>query len=266
MHSAASTEQISLSRFGLWVASATAIATLGTFVIAIATPPLGGPWCTAGCFQYPYLDVAARFPRDYYWMFPAIVATLLFVAFALALQARAPTRRQPLAQLGVAIGSMAALTLIGDYFLQLAAVQPSLLANEGDGIALLTQFNPHGVFIALEELGYLLMSLSLACLALASPSRSGLERTVRSTFVGGLVATAASSVWIAAQFGHAREYRLEIALISINWLVLIAGAFMTAAIFRRELSAARGPVPAGPRSEPPGTDRLDHELGRLLPR
>lgn len=32
--------------------------------------------------------------------------------------------------------------------------------GETEGITLLTQYNAHGIFIALEELGYLLMSLS----------------------------------------------------------------------------------------------------------
>jgi hypothetical protein len=44
--------------------------------------------------SYPFLDIVGRFPRDYYWMFPALLATPLYVAFMLGLQARArPERR-----------------------------------------------------------------------------------------------------------------------------------------------------------------------------
>ena len=32
--------------------------------------------------------------------------------------------------------------------------------GETDGIALLTQYNGHGIFIAMEELGYITMSIS----------------------------------------------------------------------------------------------------------
>ena len=87
-------------------------------------------------------------------MYPAMVAMLLYVAFTLAVAARAAPGRRLVAQLGLIMSATAAITIIGNYFLQLADVQPSLLAGEADGISLLTQCNEHGTFIALEELGY----------------------------------------------------------------------------------------------------------------
>jgi hypothetical protein len=48
----------------------------------------------------------------------------------------------------------------------------SLMNGQAQGIALLTQYNPYGVFIVLEELGYLLMSLSFLFLAPCSPTRA----------------------------------------------------------------------------------------------
>src|SRR5688572_12928558 len=81
------------STFGFWAALGTGVTTLVTFAIAISMPPLSGPLCKEGCFSYPYLDIAARFPRDYFWMFPALLATLLYVAFMLGLQARARPER-----------------------------------------------------------------------------------------------------------------------------------------------------------------------------
>jgi hypothetical protein len=55
-----------------------AVLTIGTFAIAIATPPLAGPLCAGGCFTYPYSDIASRFPRDYYWMYPAMLLNLVY--------------------------------------------------------------------------------------------------------------------------------------------------------------------------------------------
>jgi hypothetical protein len=227
------------ARFGFWAATATGVSTLITFALAIATPPLSGQLCKEGCFSYPYLDVAARFPRDYFWMFPAILATLLYLAFAVALSARVPPRGRVFARLGLSLAIMATLTLVGDYFVQLAVVQPSLRAGEADGISLLTQYNPHGLFIALEELGYLLMSLSLVCLIPALSGSSGLERAIRWLFALGLVANVAALLWFLVTYGHERGYLFEIAVISIDWLVLITGSFMAAAVFRRDLSAGR---------------------------
>lgn len=221
------------SRFGWWSALGTGTTTLLAFVLAVTTPPLSGPFCNTGCHDYPYLDVAARYPRDYYWMFPATVATLLFVAFAIALRARAKPQHRRLSEFGVALAQMASLSIVGDYFLQLAVVQPTLLAREADGVSLLTQYNPHGVFIALEELGYLLLSASLACLGASLPGLSRLERAVRWLLVRGWMASLVALAWFMVRYGHERAYFLEIAVISNAWLTLVPGAFMMAAVFRR---------------------------------
>lgn len=226
------------ARFGYWAALATGGTTLATFAIAIFTPPLSGDMCRGDCYSYPFLDVASRFPRDYYWMFPAIVATLLYVALMVAFAARAAEGARPFATLALVLASMAALTLVGDYFVQLAVVQPSLLAGEADGSSLVTQYNPHGLFIALEELGYLLMSLSLACVTPALSSATRLERALRWLFLGGFVVNLGLLLWFTLRHGHGRGYLFEIAVISVDWLVLIAGAFMAAAIFRRDAAAA----------------------------
>ena len=223
------------ARFGFWAALGTGLTTLLTFGIAIATPPLSGAFCRENCIAYPYLEIAARFPRDYYWMFPAIVATLLYVALMVGLYGRAAAEKRPFALLGVVLAAMAALVLVGDYFIQLAVVQPSILEGEAEGIALLTQYNPHGLFIALEELGYLLMALSLACAAPSIPAASRLERVVRWLFVGGLVVSILALAGIALGLGHARGYLFEIVVISIDWLVLIASAFLLAVVFRRDV-------------------------------
>ena len=221
------------AQFGFWAALGTGAVTLVTFGMAIATPPLSGPMCQEGCLTYPYIDIAARFPRDYLWMFPAMVATLLSMAFLLAIQARARPERRLMGQLGVVLSVMAGLTILGDYFLQLAVIQPSVLAGETDGVSVLTQYNPHGIFIALEELGYLLMSASLACMAPTLSKATRLERTVGRIFIGGLIASLAALAWFAIAYGHRRAYLFELAVISIVWLTLIPSAFMMAAVFRR---------------------------------
>jgi hypothetical protein len=234
----AAEQTASAARFGFWASIGTGVVTLVTFAIAIATPPPAGPLCKADCYSYPYLDVAERFPRDYYWMFPAIVGLLFFVAFMIGLASRNAAERRPMAQLAVALAVMAALTLIGDYVLQLAVIQPSLLAGEKDGVSLLTQFNPHGVFIALEELGYMLMSAALACVGTTLLRASRLERVLGWLAVAGLGINLVSLAWFVARYGHSREYLFEIAVITVDWLVLIPAAFIAAKVFSRDLKQA----------------------------
>lgn len=230
------------ARFGFWTALGTGVTTLIAFGIAIFTPPVSGSFCREGCIGYPYLEIAGRFPRDYYWMFPAIVATLLYVALMVGLHGRAAAERKSFSSFAVVLAAMAALLLVADYFIQLAVVQPSILAGEADGISLLTQYNPHGLFIALEELGYLLMSASLACVAPTLSRATRLERVVRWFLVGGLVVNALALTWIAVRLGHARGYLFEIAVISVDWLVLIAAAFMLVVVFRRDVVRLRAPI------------------------
>jgi hypothetical protein len=50
------------ARLGYWSALLTAILAAVTLGIAIATPPISGPFCVSGCVGYPYTDIVARFP------------------------------------------------------------------------------------------------------------------------------------------------------------------------------------------------------------
>jgi hypothetical protein len=157
----------------------------------------------------------------------------------LAIHSRSTERARLLSQLGVALAVMAGLVHVGNYFTQLALVQPSLLAGETQGIALLTQYNPNGLFIVLEELGYLLLSGSLASLVPGMPRRSSAERWAARSFVAGGVANAVGFAAILGIYGHARGYRFEILVISVDWLVLIAGSFLMARAMQREREALR---------------------------
>jgi hypothetical protein len=212
--------------FAFVSASSTSIIAAITLGIAVMTPPRSGPFCRADCFQYPFDDVAGRFPRDYWWMAPACLLFVCYLAMMVAIHVRTAGRRRQLSLLGLALATMAALTLIADYYLQLAAVQPSLIAGERDGVAMLSQYNPHGVFIALEELGYLLMAASLL---LVAPC---VIRSARYVFVGGAILDAALLAVIAGRYGPAREYRFEVAVISVNFVMLIAGAALLAIEYR----------------------------------
>jgi hypothetical protein len=98
---------------------------------------------------------------------------------------------------------------------------------------MLSQYNSHGVSIALEELGYLLMSAALAFMALTLPGASALERWASKLFIGGFAVSLLALTWFLTQYGHGRGYLFDLAIISIVWLTLIPGAFMMATTFHR---------------------------------
>jgi hypothetical protein len=219
-------------RFGIIIAAVTAALTLVTFAISVSTLPLSGPFCAEDCFSYPYRDIAARFPRDYYWMLPAGVLGLLAVALTIAIAEFATEQRRMWGRMAVVLAAMGAVVLLIAYFVQLAVIQPSLLAGEADGIALLTQFNPHGVFIALEELGYLLLAGAMSAAAIVPQGASWGARLVRWAFGAAAPLAVAAFVSFSVAYGIHREYLFEVAVISIFWLLLFPGSIGWLFLFR----------------------------------
>jgi len=226
------TTQTTQNKFGFYASISTAVLTIVTFVIAILTPPLSGPFCRSNCFLYSFLDIASRFPRDYIWMYPAILLMLSYIILSVCIHYCAPAEKKIYGHIGLVFALISATILIADYFLQLSVIQPSLLNGETDGIAMLTQYNPHGIFIALEDLGYLLMSFSFLFIALVF-SGSRLEKSIRMVFMSGFVLTILSLVIISFMYGIHREYRFEVISISINWLVLIVSGILLSRFYKK---------------------------------
>jgi hypothetical protein len=217
---------------GLIISVATTILTVITFAIAFNTPPLSGPFCTGECFEYPYHNIINRFPRDYYWMFPAIVLSFFYLFLMIIVHYQVPEDRKHFSLMAVSLAIMSTTILALDYFIQVSFIQPSLLAGETEGIAMLSQFNPHGIFIILEELGFSLMILSFLMLTPVF-SRSGFPgKILKIVFVTAFVMMAVSFAAIAWTNGINREYRYEVAIISIAWTELIIVGILLSFYFR----------------------------------
>jgi hypothetical protein len=222
-------------RFGFWISTLTAVTTAITFVMAVLTPPKAGPFCTDDCLAYPYTDFAAHIPRDFLWMYPALVVAPLLVILLATMHERTPPAWRPFTRSALAFGVMAATTLTAAYFIQLRFVQPAVLKGEFDGLAPLTQYNPHGVFIALEEAGYTLMAVTFLFAGLALPKTSRLERALRWILVGGFVAVAVLFVVLSVVYGMVLEYRFEVAAITVDWTVLLVASTLLAILHRRSV-------------------------------
>ena len=160
-----------------------------------------------------------------------------FMALALALYHTAPSGRKPAAHAGLICAAASGMVLFADYFVQVSVVQPSLLAGETDGIALLTQYNPHGLFVVFEEIGYLLMSLSFLCFSFLFPAKNRLEAGLRHTLRAAFWLSVLSFAGICIALGLHREYLFEVAVISIDFLALIVFGFLAARRFRRTTPA-----------------------------
>jgi hypothetical protein len=229
------------NRVGLCSAILTAVTTLVTFSLAIIAIPNSGAGCREECVEYPYVNTLSEFPRDYLWMPSAMLLVVVYVILMVCIHAYAAQHKKVYSQIGLSFALIAAGILLSDYFIQFSVVPVSLMNQETEGIALLTQYNAHGIFIVLEELGYLLMSLSFLFLAPVFANRDRLASVVRWVFIAGFVLTMVFLAVLSIIFGLDRMDRFEVAVISIDWLVLVINGVLLSLLFRRQLKVNREP-------------------------
>lgn len=226
---------------GLYSSILVVATTVVTFSLAIIAVPNSGAGCRQDCFDYPYLNTLSQFPRDYLWMPSAMLLVVVYVALVASVHTYAGSQRKVYSLVGLSFALISSGVLLGNYFVQFSVVPVSLSNGETEGIPLLTQYNPHGIFIVLEELGYLLMALSFPFLAAALAGTGRLQRSVRWVFVSGFVLAIGSFAAISAGYGLERLDRFEVAIISIDWLVLVVNGALLAFVFGRRLrSGASG--------------------------
>jgi len=117
------------------------------------------------------------------------------------------------------------------YLTQILAVTPSVRSGHADSVAFYTQYNPNGMFLALESVGYLLLSTSLLFLGLALSRTTRTEEYLRGLFVIAFLASVVTGLTVTLT-GSALVI-LEIGLITILTLTLILAGLGSAREFRR---------------------------------
>ena len=220
----------SATRLGFWTAILTVVVAAVFAVVGIATPARSGPFCGTSCVACPYVDVAGFIPGDYLWLVPGILLAPIFVVLMACIHAYAPEPNKVYSRIGLSFAVVYAAVISVDYFLQFTVVVPSLQAGETDGLSLLTQYDPHGIFIALESLGYMMLTIALL---FAAPVFAGgrVERAIRGLFVLSFVLAVATFVGLAL-LGH-DLIAFEVTVLMINWVVLIASGALLGIVFRR---------------------------------
>jgi hypothetical protein len=221
------------SRLILWAAILTVLMAVVSLAMAVTTLPRSGPYCQSGCVVYPYTDAAAFVPRDYLWLYPAIVLTLLIMVLVECIHLQIPPSRELLGRIGVAFTIMGVAILVTDYATQLTFIQPALLLGETEGLSPWSQYNPHGIFIALENVGYLLLNLAFLFIGLAMLRMPRLWRAAGWVFAGGGALTLAALVLYSVIYRVRLDYRFEVAAIGVTWLVLIVAPVLLSIAFLR---------------------------------
>ena len=96
-------------------------------------------------------------------------------------------------------------------------------------------YNPHGIFLAVESLGYLMLSVSLLFEA-AVFAKGRVERAIRWVFVTSF-ALAIGSLGVFSVSGY-DIIAFEVTILTINWIVLIVSGALLGIIFKRAGSAS----------------------------
>ncbi|MBN1876081.1 MAG: hypothetical protein JXA33_17790 [Anaerolineae bacterium] len=229
-------------RLGFWVSILTSVAAVAALGIAITTAPArSGPNCPPlvdmgvlqSCVTYPYTDVAAYVPIEYIWMYPAFLLALLFVVLVICIHYTAPVDTKVASQIALSFASISATVHAINYFIQLTVIQPSLLKGELEGLSLFSQYNPHGIFIALEDLGYLLMGIAFLFIALVFVGRDKLERAIRFILIIGSILAVGGLILLALLYGSDLEYRYEVLSLTTDWIILIVTGILLSVFFKR---------------------------------
>jgi hypothetical protein len=232
----------SVCQLGFWISILIAVAAAAALGIAGTTAPArSGPNCPPlvemgvleSCVTYPYTDVAVFVPIEYIWMYPALLMALLFVILVACIHHYADADKKVFSQIALSFALISATAHAINYFVQLAVVQPSLIKGELDGLSLHSQYNPHGIFIALEDVGYLMMGVAFLFVGVAFSWRERLERVIQILFIASSVLAVGSLIVLALLYGFDLEYRYEVVAILIDWIALIVSGVLLSVFFRR---------------------------------
>lgn len=221
-----------VSRLGFWSAIFTAIIAIAFFMAGILTPARSGPFALAsGSITYPYTNVAAFIPNDYLWLYPGILLAMIFVVLMVCIHYYASDEKKIFSQIALSFALIYSALIITDYFIQFTVVIPSILSGETVGLSLITQYNPHGIFIAIEGIGYLMMSLSLL---FAAPVFTGgkLESAIRWLFIASFIL--ALGLFAILSLLKYDIVVFEVGILTINWIVLIISGILLSILFKKQ--------------------------------
>jgi hypothetical protein len=233
------------------VAARTAVFAAAALGFGLTTPPRSGPHCARPCITYPYTDAAAFVPRDYLWMYPATLTALGAVALMACILHDAGRPRRTWGQIALGLATVAAAALTIDYAIQLAAVQPSMLAGQTRDLSLVSMYNPHGIFLALEDLGYLLMAVSFLFAGLAIARRARFGSAVRWILLISGIVVAAALLVLGLWYGRQLDDRFEVVTIGIDWAVLMVAGVLLGLSSGRARRRSAGPAHASASSRSP---------------
>jgi hypothetical protein len=209
---------------GFWSAVLTALFAAVFFLIGI----FGTPYTAIG--QYPFIPATINL-IDYLWLYPAFLLAPTICILMICIHRYAPTEKKVFSQVGLSFALTYAVLITALYFTQWTVVLPALSSGQTQGLSLFTQYNPHGFFVALESLGYLLLNTALFAIVPIFSDGRRVEAALRWLFVVSFVAVVGSFVGLSLL--HYDIVVFEVTVIAIDCILLIASATLLSILFKR---------------------------------
>ena len=183
--------------------------------------------------KYPYILTTIR-PLDYAVWGPAFMLALALVVLVSCIHSQAPEDKKVFSQVALSFVVIYAAMTTTDFFIQWTVILPSIINNETAGLALFSIYNPRGIPIAIESLGYLVLNTALLFLVPVIGGRSRLERAVRWLFVIGFVLVVGS--FGALTLAGFPIVVFEVVAVTIDVAILIVSGVLLGLRFKRAVT------------------------------
>lgn len=209
------------------------------FWAAILTAILAAVFITLGLFgssswdYYPgmvnYVWTLVK-TIDYVLFIPAFLLAPVFVVLMVCIHYHASLEKKLFSLIGLAFALVYATIITTDYFILWTVTLPSIISAETANISLLSMYNPHGIFVALESLAYLIMSVALLFIV---PVFEGgkIEQALRWIFIVGFI-LAIGSLISTFLLGY-DIVMFEIIIITIYCPILIVSGILMSIMFKK---------------------------------
>lgn len=214
-----------VNKIGFWAAVFTAILAAAFIIMGMFG---SSSWDTfPGMVNYIWTTIKAI---DYALFIPAFLSAPVFVVLMACIHYYASVDKKIYSLIGLAFALIYATIITTDYFVLWTVLLPSTIMGETAGLSLFSLYNPHGIFVSLESLAYLMMSVALLFVAPVFQG-SRIERALRWIFIAGFVLAIGSLFGVLLMKYDIVMY--EIAIITIYCPVLIISGILLGKIFQR---------------------------------
>lgn len=212
------------NRIGFWSASLATLA-LATFAVASVVTIVAFPeavvWRGIEAYAASYNPTLM-----FVLMFPCFVLAPSMLVMMTCLHHLAPQDRKILSLLALVFTIVYAAQITYNYYTQLAAIGPSLMSGQTQGLAIHAFFNPNSIPLNLELLGYGMLSVGMIFAAFLFHG-SKADTAIRWLF---LVNGVLNAIYVFDPFLHIGGP--PIVLLLFNWTVPIATALIAVRLRR----------------------------------